>query len=194
MCLGENMPSDDTLPCPTGTSFDATATPPDCTGTVPCDPPCRLPPCDLTCDSNLDPISDPRSCNSYYICSEEIVIGPLECPSDKPFFDGEACGVDDTKCCGDVCIAYCYPGQIEAPDPYDCHKYYLCPKEGLVEEQNHFDCPAGSNFVVTESSCLEDAPCNTLCGVNTTTSSTTTTPFTTSYTTSTSHRIVIQPP
>ncbi|XP_045598720.2 uncharacterized protein [Procambarus clarkii] len=176
ICFEDDTPSDAAVPCPDGTSFNAVATPPDCTGSVPCDPSCRLPPCHLTCSGDLDTISDPTSCSSYYICSGGEVVGPLHCPSEEPYFDGEACGADDTKCCGDLCIPYCYPGLVEVPDPYNCHNFYVCPKEGLAEELYLNSCPSGANFDLAKGRCEADADCNTLCGGTTTTTTTTVLP------------------
>ncbi|XP_045598961.2 uncharacterized protein [Procambarus clarkii] len=163
LCLADVFPSDIPTPCPDGSSFDTTTS--DCTGTLPCDPPCALPACVVTCVSDLDEIFDHGSCNTYYVCVNGSLSGPLECPANKPYFDGvaQACSDDENVCCGDPCIAYCYAAGTEAPDPYDCTKYYLCTKVGLADEQYLVSCPKGSNFDVSVGRCVAGAPCNKLC-------------------------------
>ncbi|XP_069178931.1 peritrophin-48-like [Procambarus clarkii] len=177
ICLAPNLASDAPVSCPEGQDFVDTACADPAPDDPPCKPTCTLNPCHLTCAADLEKISDPKSCNNYYYCVGTSAVGPVECPVGTPYFDGTICGTDDTKCCGDLCIPYCYPKVVEAPDPYDCTRYYMCPEEGLASELNHNTCPSGSNFDLAMGYCVVGAPCNTLCsdttvpGVSTTPSS-----------------------
>ncbi|XP_053632543.2 peritrophin-44-like [Cherax quadricarinatus] len=171
VCLDDDLPTENPLSCPSGTSFDNSSL--SCTGSVPCDPSCTPAVCHLTCNNSItvDSISDPMDCSIYYVCSNGDVFGPMECPASTPYFDGETCVNDKSACCGDLCVPYCQPGEIQVPDPIDCTKYYVCPETGAVKPEYHFTCPAGSNFEVALGTCVADAPCIILCTDSATTAS-----------------------
>ncbi|XP_069178529.1 uncharacterized protein [Procambarus clarkii] len=161
ICVGDGEPSDVPIPCDSDTSFNAVVG--NCSGPADCHPTCTPSPCHLTCTGNMDMISDPKDCSIYYICSPGNIIGPYDCPADRPYFNGETCVKDNTVCCGDLCNAYCQAGIAEIADPYDCHKFYMCPEAGPAEEKYHFTCPSGGTFDVAVGQCVVGAPCNILC-------------------------------
>ncbi|XP_069179220.1 uncharacterized protein [Procambarus clarkii] len=178
VCAADGTPSDSPASCPAGTYFDGTASTPDCTGELPCDPTCELPKCLTTCAADLDKIFDQTSCSRYYICMGGSLLGPIECPVDQPYFDGvgSTCSTDEAVCCGDPCIAYCYEPGSQVPDPYDCTKYYLCTKVGLVNEQYVVNCPSGSNYDANLGHCVVGGPCNIMCNDTTVPGGSTTLP------------------
>ncbi|XP_045598708.2 uncharacterized protein [Procambarus clarkii] len=163
LCIADGEASDVSLPCPDGTSFDSTAQ--DCTGTVPCKNTCILPECKLECSSDPGTRPDPKNCSSYYFCTGGNVYGPLPCPDNSPYFNGDsgACEVSPSVCCRDPCAAYCMDSQVETQDPYDCHMYYLCPASGPADPSYHFTCPSGQYFDVAEGKCIDGADCSAPC-------------------------------
>ncbi|XP_069179224.1 peritrophin-48-like [Procambarus clarkii] len=161
ICVNNNEPVN--ALCPAGTSFNATA--PICTGTLPCNNNCTLPPCSTECITEPDSFNDPKDCSTYYICIGGSPQGPFKCPANTPYYNSEkgVCGTTPSGCCRDPCAAFCTNGQLLTRDPYDCHKFYKCVTAGPADETNHLTCTSGSNFDVVADTCLPGAVCDTLC-------------------------------
>ncbi|KAK8748005.1 hypothetical protein OTU49_016265, partial [Cherax quadricarinatus] len=159
ICLS-GIPSDHALPCDAGMIFNAEdgncATGPDCT------PSCEVTVCPITCNGTYSFISDPFDCSTYYICLPSD-IPAVTCPSDRPYFNGETCVKDKGVCCQVSCTPYCGPGIVEAPDPFDCRKYYMCTEEGVPNEAFHFQCDSGESFDYQTGRCAPGATCKNLC-------------------------------
>ncbi|XP_063853271.1 latent-transforming growth factor beta-binding protein 4-like [Scylla paramamosain] len=171
MCNNNVLITDDPIFCPDGNIFDLSSKnckPDD----GKCTPYCENSGggnCLYTCGKNVVGflIADPFDCSVFYECvsdgSSDVKPGPAKtCPADKPYFDGEKCGVDESACCH--CRPYCYPGDEgkKVEDPTDCRKYFFCTAEenvpslqGECEDNKHFDLHAGK--------CSSTAPCMTLC-------------------------------
>ncbi|XP_050700895.1 peritrophin-48-like isoform X6 [Eriocheir sinensis] len=114
-----------------------------------------------------DPVSIPSfyDCNSYYTCGDDgQPDGSGTCEPETPFFDGEKCQTDETKCCH--CHAYCPkdgdPGVIA--DPLDCRGYYLCTTvDAGAVPTTHGKCNDGEYFDAILGKCSASAPCMTQC-------------------------------
>lgn len=151
------------LDCQEDEYFDPTEA--DCVlaGPEECEPIC--PPvsgggCAFVCGSVTNRlVADRFDCSSYYDCSDSDTI--ITCDDETPFFDGEKCQTDESKCCH--CQPYCYAGDKgqEVIDPMDCTKYYLCMEDNSVPEFSG-SCSAG-NFDPFRGACSVTAPCVTLC-------------------------------
>ncbi|XP_069178937.1 uncharacterized protein [Procambarus clarkii] len=181
ICLDDETPSAISFPCPAGQEFDATTTfecvtPAD--GAPPCVASCTIPPCRTTCTNDPDAIPDPKNCNMYYVCTSGNILGPLECPAGKPYFNstGRACAASSSVCCSDPCVAMCVAGHAQTQDPYDCHKFYYCAAVGPPDDMYHSTCPSGENFNPATYACGTGVPCNTVCGDITVPGESTTTP------------------
>lgn len=162
LCMAMELPTDSPLPCPSGNVFDPSKS--ECVAGSSCTPSCHPPPCDMTCSYDGDLISHPFNCSVYYECSNGSVAGePFTCPSELPYFDGENCTSDAATCCDDLCTPYCYPGDIEIPDPVDCTSFYICLAEGLAEQQYHNKCPYNELFDVVSGRCRQMIECLILC-------------------------------
>nr|XP_053632546.1 uncharacterized protein LOC128688647 [Cherax quadricarinatus] len=177
----DEIPSDHALPCDAGMIFDNG----DCAPGPACTPICEVTVCPITCNGSYSMISDPFDCSKYYICTAGQVNGPLTCPDDKPYFNGENCVKDKEVCCAVSCTPYCGPGIVEAPDPVDCTKYYMCLEVGIPNEDYHFPCSSGEVFDFQTGRCSSDASCITLCTGSTSNVKSTTTTTTTKTTTTT---------
>ncbi|XP_071544996.1 peritrophin-48-like [Panulirus ornatus] len=161
LCLQDGMPSDHTIPCQSGHVFDPESM--SCVTGADCIPSCYPVYCHITCNGTYDIISNPLNCNQYYFCVPGQIEGPLNCPPDRPFFDGESCIADDSHCCQNLCLPFCFYKNYEIPDPLDCNKYYICLEEGMADEALHFSCPPGENFDLPAGRCVPGAKCNVLC-------------------------------
>ncbi|XP_069179291.1 uncharacterized protein [Procambarus clarkii] len=175
LCLGDdNLPSDSSIACPTGESFDPTTFA--CKFQLSCLPSCDLQFCHLQCNTAVMNIFDPNNCSIFYQCVGGLPIGPFVCPVHLPYFDGQSCGTDKSTCCSDPCLAYCFEEDMEIPDPHDCTRYYICTGTGPATEKEHQTCSSGSNFDVSTGRCVAGAPCNIPCGKTTAPGESTTTP------------------
>ncbi|XP_027237413.2 uncharacterized protein [Penaeus vannamei] len=105
-----------------------------------------------------DKIADPYNCTKYHTCSDGKTV---QCEGDKPFFDGDQCQADESKCCH--CKPYCHQGQkfTNVPDPLDCKSYYFCVNEHDFPTYQS-TCDVG-NFDPFTSQCSETVPCITIC-------------------------------
>ncbi|XP_045600707.2 peritrophin-48-like [Procambarus clarkii] len=179
ICLGDGIVSDHAVPCPI--FFDPVEA--DCGGAAgdTCDPVCLPEDCHITCNGSFSLISDPRNCSTYYICIAGQVSQTVHCNSDNPYFNGVNCVNDKEVCCTVSCVPYCQPGIVQAPDPTDCTKFYICTEEGPVDSSLHFTCSSGEHFDYQIGRCVSGSSCTNLCatGSSTTNSAvTTTTPHT----------------
>ncbi|XP_053632548.1 uncharacterized protein [Cherax quadricarinatus] len=159
ICLWDDTPSDHPFPCDAGMIFGPDG---NCVSGTDCTPSCEVSVCPITCNSTYSMISDPFDCSTYYICLPSD-IPALTCPSDTPYFNGETCVKDIGVCCQVSCTPYCGPGIVEAPDPLDCSRYYLCLEEGVPNPGYHYQCNSGENFSLQAGRCVAGAPCKTLC-------------------------------
>ncbi|XP_042220393.1 uncharacterized protein LOC121865135 isoform X1 [Homarus americanus] len=148
ICLQEGHPSDHSIPCPAEHRF--TSTYGDCVPDDGCTPSCTTPvstttsrACHYTCNSEGDLLTDPFDCNSYYLCHADGQSGPYICPEDRPYFNGQFCVENIESCCRDPCVVFCYPNNIQIPDPLDCRRFYICVEEGSPYEDHHYDCKPG---------------------------------------------------
>ena len=165
VCTESGDPSQHSVLCPAGSHFDPNSS--DCGPTItPCENSCVQPPCHLSCSSATDVISDPFDCNVYHVCVAGVVTATYHCPSDKPYFDGVHCVWDESKCCSELCIPYCQPGVIQAPDPKNCSNYYICLEPGHPDEINHFTCEDNKVFDLSTASCTAGAQCRPICDSN----------------------------
>ncbi|XP_071544987.1 uncharacterized protein [Panulirus ornatus] len=160
VCLADGVPSAVHYHCPSG-SFDPGAS--DCTGPELCASVCTPKECPMTCRNPPEYIADPKDCRKFYVCTDAGVLGPYDCPSDKPFFGDKDCGTDHSKCCSGLCYPYCFDGRVNIPDPLDCTKYYRCLAVGAVEEDMHLTCPEGQSFDIPSGECAAGSPCTLLC-------------------------------
>ena len=162
ICMSSG-PTDHTLSCGAVNHFDPELG--ECASGTACFPSCVLPPCHLTCTDNIDLISDPFDCSMYYVCLAGGVVGEsYRCPNDKPYFDGKFCVGNEDTCCSELCTPYCYSYVVQAPDPKNCTKYYICEHEGQPDESHHFSCGKHEVFDVSVGRCVKGAQCKTLCG------------------------------
>ncbi|ROT65560.1 peritrophin-44-like protein [Penaeus vannamei] len=159
-CLVGEMPTDSPVPCEEGHVFD-TATG-SCVSGTDCTDLCSSKECNYVCNDNLEVVSDPLNCGQYYFCLPSGEEGPIYCPDDRPFFNGETC-VNTYECCSDPCAPYCVAPGSQIPDPKNCSMFYVCLEEGPPSEDLHFSCPDGANFDVTVGFCFEGAQCQFLC-------------------------------
>lgn len=179
VCVNVNEPSDHPVACqpPTGI-FDPVLG--ECVTGDTCVATCAPHSCRLRCNGSLDVIPDTTNCNRYYICDAAFdAVGPYECPSENPFFNGEVCVDKEWQCCQTECTPFCHSGDVQIIDPTDCNKYYICLEEGPPLEENHFTCPPGETFQPSSSICVPDATCLILCNGTISTSTTTTSTTTT---------------
>ncbi|XP_042880296.1 uncharacterized protein LOC122258422 [Penaeus japonicus] len=126
--------------------------------------------CDVSCSGTCTPYEcnpadagqgkkpDPYDCSKYYSCPDDQA---MQCEGDKPFFDGDQCQGDESKCCH--CKPYCHKGELfkNVPDPVDCTSYYFCVKE-YDFPMYQGTCDSG-NFNPFTAQCEENFPCVTLC-------------------------------
>ncbi|XP_047484363.1 peritrophin-44-like [Penaeus chinensis] len=159
-CLANQMPNEYPIPCEEGHVFD-TATG-SCVPGTECTNLCSSKECNYVCNDNLKVVSDPLDCGQYYLCSPSGAVGPLQCPDNRPFFNGEAC-INKYECCSDPCTPYCVAAGSQIPDPKNCSMFYVCLEDGPPSEDLHFSCPDGANFDVTVGFCFEGAQCQFLC-------------------------------
>nr|XP_045600705.1 uncharacterized protein LOC123759616 [Procambarus clarkii] len=178
ICLADNMPTNHAVPCPAGEIFNPETLL--CEAGLNCVPVCQPPNCHITCNGSFSLISDPFNCGVYHICIAGQVTATVHCEADNPFFNGENCVNDKDVCCTVSCVPYCQPGIVQAPDPTDCTKYYICVEEGPVDSSLHFPCDSGQYFDYQTGRCLSGTSCTNLCSgeQSTTTTTTTTTPHT----------------
>ncbi|XP_047484652.1 uncharacterized protein LOC125036228 [Penaeus chinensis] len=164
ICLDNGLglePTPVSFPCPDGTDFDALSrmcTDPSSPNFM-CDKSCFN--CKYYC-SEKDIIADPWDCGTYYHCTEGLPSQGLPCPAEKPYFDGDACQSDATRCCS--CISYCSQADRDrlVSDVFDCTSYYFCNKVGPAEPYFHSTCPVG-NFDYIHQRCSETYPCFEQC-------------------------------
>lgn len=162
LCVYDGQPSDDTVACGPGDIFDAAIG--ECVPGSSCQPSCVPTKCDSKCTGIEDFIQDPLNCNAYYLCIiGQNIEGPYYCPPDRPYFDGNHCISDDSRCCDNLCLPYCHPGDVQIIDPKDCSQYYLCTEEGPASENTHFPCPSGETFQISSGKCQPDVACVILC-------------------------------
>lgn len=164
ICIGDGVPTDHAVPCDAGSHFDEAVA--DCVANTgdPCVSPCGgSGSCHLTCNGTLDIVSDVTDCSQYFLCIPGGTEGPYKCPLEHPFFDGQECGNDNTKCCSGLCEAICEAPNTIIPDPWDCTRFYFCDENGPPEETLHFKCPNGWNFNIQLGECSMDAQCTILC-------------------------------
>lgn len=159
-CLTDEMPSDSSVPCEEGHIFDSSSG--SCVPGTDCVSICSSKKCSYVCDDNLEVVSDPLNCGQYYFCLPSGVEGPILCPNDRPFFNGETC-VNKYECCSNPCVPHCAAAGSQIPDPKNCSMFYVCLEEGPPSEGLHFPCPPGTNFDVMVGFCYEGATCQFLC-------------------------------
>lgn len=102
--------------------------------------------------------SDPLDCSKYYVCPTGAM---KQCEGDKPFFDGDQCQEDESKCCH--CKPYCHQGELfrNIPDPVDCKSYYFCINE-YDFPLYQASCTSG-NFNPYTGKCDDVFPCILAC-------------------------------
>ena len=156
----------ESFPCPDGDIFDETLLKckPDGKCTVQCDQPGGDKNCVYSCITN-PPVNskkaDPFDCSVFYECSDPDTAET--CPVDKPYFNGDSCGVSESDCC--FCRPYCYAGEkdgLKVEDPTDCRKYFVCLNEHEVPTILS-ECDDGEHFDYHARECSSTAPCITRC-------------------------------
>ena len=166
-CFGDGLVAPDPVPCDDGFHFDVPSASCIADGPDPCNATCSGGDggvnCQLTCVDGLDYVSSFDDCGSYFECKPSGPVGPIQCPSNHPYFDGETCGNDEQTCCVSSCDAHCDAEGSVVPDPKDCKKFYICRKEGEVEEILHYPCPNNWNFDIQLGECTSTASCTILC-------------------------------
>ncbi|MPC97560.1 hypothetical protein E2C01_092881 [Portunus trituberculatus] len=155
------IPSDASLSCGDNNHFDPAIG--ECAGGGQCTPSCELPPCHITCTTSVDIISDPFNCTVYKVCAGGNYVGSYQCPPDASYFDGKYCQNDPDQCCSELCTPYCYPDVIQAPDPHDCHSYYICETVGAPADDHHFKCGDNQIFDFVLGRCITGDNCRNLC-------------------------------
>lgn len=105
-----------------------------------------------------------RICRSkYHIhlteCTSPGVL--LKCDADHPFFDGQVCQKDASKCCS--CKLYCTMDDIAhfIADPVDCTNRYFCLEPGVSE--NSQPCEDGNVIDPVSESCSDSVHCDPVC-------------------------------
>lgn len=161
ICMAGHIPSDHNVQCPGASHFDPDLG--ECGGGPTCKVTCVLPDCHMTCSEGIDLISDPLECKAYQQCLAGIPQEKKYCPDIAPYFNGISCGTNKDECCSELCTPYCYSGMVQAPDPTDCHSYYICVEEGLANENYHYTCEGNMVFDFTTGHCLAEAQCVILC-------------------------------
>ncbi|XP_042880299.1 uncharacterized protein LOC122258425 [Penaeus japonicus] len=164
ICLNDGTgvnPTPVSFPCPDGEDFDSfthTCRNPG-SANFQCDESCF--PCRYYCDEKSI-IADPWQCGTYYHCTDNVPSQGLLCPDEKPFFDGDTCQADESRCCS--CISYCSKADMKrlVADVHDCTGFYYCDKVGPAEEKFHSKCPLG-NFDVMHQRCSETLSCFSPC-------------------------------
>ncbi len=103
------------------------------------------------------------ACHYYYQCHEDGSVTNAACDAATPFFDGQQCQTDETRCCH--CHAYC-PATASVgdlvPDPRDCRRWYLCTEPGAVPTYVG-TCEDGTYYDSLLQECFALAPCVTQC-------------------------------
>ncbi|XP_063598928.1 adhesion G protein-coupled receptor E1-like [Penaeus indicus] len=109
-------------------------------------------------DPSQEKRSDPFDCSIYYTCPDGAAV---HCEGDKPFFDGDQCQEDESKCCH--CKPYCRPEDLfkNVLDPVDCKSYYFCVKK-YDFPTSQATCPSG-NFNPFTLKCDDAFPCISAC-------------------------------
>ncbi|MPC62337.1 Peritrophin-44 [Portunus trituberculatus] len=145
--------------CPDGQFFNSTAGNCVANGPVECKPSCGGGSCTYECNDPSIPFrADRYDCSTYHDCASGAM---MRCDKDKPFFNGEACQTDESKCCH--CKPYCYTddkGHL-VMDPTDCTKYYLCLDNNTIPDASG-RCSTG-NFDPFTQKCSLSTPCLTFC-------------------------------
>lgn len=121
-----------------------------------CTPECEK--CSFNCSEPvLGKIASSVDCGIYYTCDTGAV---TVCPAERPFFDGDVCQTDETKCC--TCKSFCTQSDVDnhamIPDYHNCTNYYLCMQTGIPGDVTYGHCPLG-NFNSETGQCDEEAPC-----------------------------------
>ncbi|KAK4317133.1 hypothetical protein Pmani_011767 [Petrolisthes manimaculis] len=129
-----------------------------------CEPSCRF-----TCPAGITTreatfIADKSDCGIFHICSQgNIISDPIQCIDehpDEPYFDGNGCQADESKCC-DSSLVYCWEEKKAIPDPSDCHNFYYCSQIGLLPK-GPFSCTGETPvFDPQLGDCSSDASCTT---------------------------------
>ncbi|XP_063886382.1 uncharacterized protein LOC135114409 [Scylla paramamosain] len=128
-----------------------------------CSGPCQR--CSYDCINNpiLGQAADFYSCSTYRQCSGGSGT-VISCPPDNPYFDGNICQNDYTKCCS--CRPECSQEDVQlhrmVPDFSNCTNFYLCVAPGIPDETSHGHCPNG-NFDQFGKNCNSNAPCIISC-------------------------------
>ncbi|CAL4205906.1 unnamed protein product, partial [Meganyctiphanes norvegica] len=131
-----------------------------------CKPRCSPPECHVGCKSPLDVIVDTDRCDTFYLCIPNNEGGfDLHkdlCPVATPYFDGNKC-VDDEQDCCNMCVVDCEGTEfgVLLPDPFDCHKYYMCMGDGVDPLQ--LECPEGESFEIDIDQCVQGSECEPIC-------------------------------
>ena len=161
VCFGWNDWSKISFSCPEGEKFDTTTKTCMKEGYT-CSDPCQK--CSYECNN---PVMGQAAlfynCSVFMECSGNS--GTVAaCPPDSPYFDGNVCQDDFSKCCS--CKPECSKNDAQnhlmIPDYSNCTNFYLCVASGIPDETSHGHCPSG-NFDPNLGSCSNSAPCNTLC-------------------------------
>nr|XP_045600708.1 peritrophin-1-like [Procambarus clarkii] len=163
ICINDGTPADHALACPSDNFFDPEEL--DCFPAPPegCQAACPSPGCLVTCNGSYSMISDAFNCSTYYVCIEGVPDIEFTCPSEDPYFDGVSCVSDKDACCKVSCVPYCQTGVVQALDPTDCTKCYLCPQEGPVDPSLHFTCDIEEHFDYQSGQCVAGSSCTSLC-------------------------------
>lgn len=164
ICDGLN-PGSEPVACPSGQFFDIDTH--NCQNPVNarCTPPCES--CTFECSSSeLGRASHPQDCSKYYECS-----GPggvtllLSCDIATPYFDGNKCQNDESKCC--ACKPTCSVTDANSnallPNYYNCTKYYQCGDDDKNWFPSYHGTCSTGNFDPAMQSCVAGAPCNEPC-------------------------------
>ncbi|MCL4138557.1 UNVERIFIED_CONTAM: hypothetical protein GTU68_012582, partial [Idotea baltica] len=165
--FGNVIPSDNPFACPDSSYFSRS------NGTCIYDPnnyPCKNTchqSCQLTCTTyELELIPYYGDCGKYLVCTEGGQTILVDCPLEKPYFDGNNCTNNEFLCC-DTCTPFCESEFTEVLDPNDCRSYYFCSEGGVVpQEQDRFSCDEGFVFDPLIGECENGDSCSSVCPGN----------------------------
>ncbi|CAL4108256.1 unnamed protein product, partial [Meganyctiphanes norvegica] len=120
-------------------------------------------------DQGIFAYPDEHDCGVYHVC----YFGDVDIKCDQatfPYFNGQECVADADQCC--KCQAVCNVAWEFIPDPFDCHKYYLCQdlegsitggKPYIATDEEMFTCPDSEVFDVDTKHCSDSATCVNIC-------------------------------
>ncbi|KAG0726837.1 hypothetical protein GWK47_035794 [Chionoecetes opilio] len=121
-----------------------------------CTPECEK--CSFDCSAPvLGKIANTADCGLYYECG---ISKWTTCSEEEPFFDGNVCQADESRCCN--CKPHCSMSDAlnhnMVPDHRNCSNFYLCMEPGIPDHLTHGHCPNGY-FDPQAGNCNDGAPC-----------------------------------